>query len=37
MSYWRGHPSQEIDWTNPLPELIGRDHVIQRVFRRPEE
>jgi hypothetical protein len=37
MIYWHNRKPQEIDWTNPPPELIGRGHVIQGVFRRPEE
>ncbi len=36
MMYWHGRKAQEIDWTNPPPELIGRGTVIQRVFRKPE-
>ena len=37
MTYWHGRQPQEIDWTNPPPELIGRGHVIRGVFRKPEE
>jgi hypothetical protein len=37
MVYWHGRKPQEIDCENPPPELIGRGHVIQGVFRRPGE
>jgi len=37
MVYWHNRKPQEVDWTNPPPELIGRGQVIQGVFRRPEE
>ncbi|WP_114945388.1 hypothetical protein [Microvirga calopogonii] len=36
MVYWHGRQPQEVDWTNPPPELIGRGQVVQGVFRRPE-
>jgi hypothetical protein len=36
MVYWHGRTPQEVDWENPPPELVGRGHVIQGVFRRPE-
>jgi hypothetical protein len=36
MVYWHGRAPQEVDWENPPPELVGRGHVIQGVFRRPE-
>jgi hypothetical protein len=36
MVYWHGRQPQAVDWENPPPELIGRGHVIQGVFRRPE-
>ncbi len=37
MVYRHDRKPEEIDWSNPPPELIGRGHVIQGVFRRPEE
>ncbi|WP_414474073.1 hypothetical protein [Microvirga sp. M2] len=37
MVYWHNRKPQEVDWTNPPPELIGRGQVVQGVFRRPEE
>ncbi|WP_262030275.1 hypothetical protein [Microvirga sp. Mcv34] len=37
MVYWHGRQSEEVDWENPPPELIGRGSVIQGVFRRPEK
>jgi hypothetical protein len=36
MVYWHGRQPQAVDWENPPPELVGRGHVIQGVFRRPE-
>ncbi|WP_262032481.1 hypothetical protein [Microvirga sp. Mcv34] len=36
MVYWHDRQPQEVDWTNPPPELIGRAQVVQGVFRRPE-
>ncbi|WP_114947228.1 hypothetical protein [Microvirga calopogonii] len=36
MVYWHDRQPQEVDWTNPPPELIGRGQVVQGVFRRPE-
>jgi len=36
MVYWHGRAPEAVDWENPPPELIGRGHVIQGVFRRPE-
>ncbi|MGO4524855.1 hypothetical protein AB4097_08325 [Microvirga sp. 2MCAF35] len=37
MVYWHDRQPQEVDWTNPPPELIGRGQVVQGVFRRPQE
>lgn len=37
MIYSDGRTPQEVDRTNPPPELIGRGEVIRRVFKRPEE
>ena len=36
MVYWHDRQPQEVDWSNPPPELIGRGSVVQGVFRRPE-
>ena len=36
MVYWHDRQPQEVDCTNPPPELVGRGQVVQGMFRRPE-
>ena len=37
MVYWHNRQPQELDRSNPPPELIGRGTVVQGLFRQPEE
>jgi hypothetical protein len=36
MIYRHGRQPVEVDWTDPLPELVGGEQFVRGVFRMPE-